>query len=64
MSVYEKLLQFMQGTKENFFSSHKVAIILCGGLIHNWVCNYVMQIPAESVLRCKRQFARSGQISE
>ena len=27
-------------------------------------CNYGMQIPAESVLRCIRQFARSGQISE
>jgi len=27
-------------------------------------CNYAMQIPAESVLRCIRQFARSGQISE
>ena len=27
-------------------------------------CNYVTHIPAESVRQCKRQFARSGQISE
>jgi len=27
-------------------------------------CKYVMQIPTESVLQCKRQFAGSGQISE
>jgi len=30
----------------------------------SWWCNYVMQIPAESVLQCKRQFAKSGRISE
>ena len=30
----------------------------------SWRCNNVMQIPAESILQCKRQFARSGQISE
>ena len=30
----------------------------------SWVCKYVMQIPAKSVLQCKRQFARSRQISE
>jgi len=30
----------------------------------SWGCYYVMQIPAESVLQCKRQFARSGRISE
>ena len=30
----------------------------------SWGCNYVMQIPAESVLQCKREFARSGQILE
>ena len=27
-------------------------------------CNYVVQTAAESVLQCKRQFARSGQFSE
>ena len=27
-------------------------------------CKYVMQLPTESVLQCKRQFAGSGQISE
>ena len=30
----------------------------------SWGCNYVTQFPAESVLQCKHQFARSGQISE
>ena len=30
----------------------------------SWWCNYVMQIPTESVLHCKRQFARSGRISD
>ena len=29
----------------------------------NWGCNYIMQISAESILQCKCQFARSGQIS-
>ena len=32
----------------------------------SWGCNYIMQLnlPAEYVLQCKRQFARSGQIPE
>ena len=30
----------------------------------SWGCNYVVQIPAESVPQCKCQFARSSQVSE
>ena len=36
----------------------------CGLSLSKLGCNYIMQIPAKSVLQCKRQFARSGQIAE